>query len=275
MTTDITSTEAYRAAVLYEQVIVAGIIRYFTPVFLQRLHPQPGEQVLDIACGTGIVARSVVPMVKPDGSVTGLDMNPAMLEVACQQFSDNCEGIEWHAGQAERLPFPDHAFDLVICHHGLQFFKDRSAAVHEMHRVLRPNGRVGIAVWQGLEKNTFVHAMFTATAAAFNIPIAGIAIPFQFGDRQELTDLLNDADFSHVRVEEICKNGYFPDPNRFVELSLRGASAAVPSLARINFDQEEKRFAEINHELSNLIQQYTVDGVLTIPWYANFAEAVR
>ena len=78
-----TTTAAYKAAETYERFIVTGIFRYWTPLFLERAAPKPGEHVLDVACGTGVVARSVVPLVGRQGKVTGLDINPAMLEVAC------------------------------------------------------------------------------------------------------------------------------------------------------------------------------------------------
>lgn len=275
MVDNITSTAAYKAAEMYERFIVSGVLRYWTPIFLQRLAPQPGERMLDVACGTGVVARSVVPLVEPDGRVVALDINPAMLAVACKQFSDYCEDIDWREGQAESLPFPDQAFDLVMCQQGLQFFNNRSAAVHEMHRVLRKNGRVGIAVWQSLETHVFYHTFFKAVASAFDVPIADIATPYMFGDRHALADLLENAGFAQVQVVEVRQNACFPNPNQFVELMVRGASAAVPGLARLDFSRQEEIFEIINERLAGLIQEYTIDGILTVPMVANIALARR
>ena len=123
METDVTATPAYRAAETYERFFVAGMFRYWTPLLLQRARPQPGERALDVACGTGVVARSIVPLVKPGGQVVGLDINPAMLAVTCRQFSDHCDEIDWREGEAEDLPFSAGEFDFVTCQQGFQFLR--------------------------------------------------------------------------------------------------------------------------------------------------------
>lgn len=123
--------------------------RHFTPSIgepiarqlIEAARPVPGERVLDVACGTGIVARLVAEAVGPQGQVAGLDVNPGMLAVA---RTVGPETIEWHEASAENLPLPDRSFDLVVSSMGLQFVPDRAAAVREMRRVLVPGGR---AVW--------------------------------------------------------------------------------------------------------------------------------
>ncbi|MGE5531583.1 MAG: class I SAM-dependent methyltransferase, partial [Bacteroidota bacterium] len=151
MNADVAATASYQAAEVYEKFFVRGMFRYWTPVLLQRAAPREGERVLDVACGTGVVARSTVPLVGPSGKVVGLDINPAMLAVACRQFSDHCDDIDWQEGRAEDLPFGDHEFDLVTCQQGFQFFVDKGKAAREMRRVLRPEGRAVLAVWQSLD----------------------------------------------------------------------------------------------------------------------------
>jgi ubiquinone/menaquinone biosynthesis C-methylase UbiE len=127
--------------------------RYFVPVIGAPLATdlidiaglRPGERVLDVACGTGIVARLAAERVGSTGTVTALDINPAMLAVARSVASPGMS-IEWYESSAEAMPLPDEAFDVVLCQLGLQFFPDRLAALREMQRVLAPGGRLVICV---------------------------------------------------------------------------------------------------------------------------------
>ena len=108
-------------------------------IHLAALHP--GERVLDVACGTGIVARLAAQQVGSNGSVTGVDINPGMLEVARSSTPANLS-IEWHQASAEEMPLPDEAFDVALCQLGLQFITDKPAALEEVRRVLVYGGRL-------------------------------------------------------------------------------------------------------------------------------------
>jgi len=108
--------------------------------------------VLDVACGTGIVARQAAPLVGADGQVVALDMNPAMLAVARALPAPSGATIHWREGDAMDLPFEDGAFDVVLCQHGLQFVPDRARAVREMRRVLAPGGRALVIVLEAVVK---------------------------------------------------------------------------------------------------------------------------
>ncbi len=231
METDVTATPAYRAAETYERFFVAGMFRYWTPLLLQRARPQPGERALDVACGTGVVARSIVPLVKPGGQVVGLDINPAMLAVACRQFSDHCDEIDWREGEAEDLPFSAGEFDLVTCQQGFQFFKDKPRAAAEMHRVLRSGGRAVVEVWQPLAQNAFFEHLFDAISHHTGLPTASIATPYAFGDPTALREVLQGAGFRRVEVEQVTQEARFPDPAQFVRLTIRSAAAVIPTVS--------------------------------------------
>jgi len=109
---------------------------------------QPGERVLDLACGTGLLARLATPLVGPAGHVTGLDINAEMLAVAREIAPEHGALIEWIEGSAVAMTFEDASFDVIVCQQGLQFFPDREAALREMLRVLVPGGRVALSVWK-------------------------------------------------------------------------------------------------------------------------------
>ena len=274
MNLEVTTSASFKAAETYEQFLVAGIFRYITPTFLEMVSPQPGEQVLDVACGTGVVARNAVPLVGTQGKVVGLDINPAMLEVACGKYSAHCNEIEWREGQAEALPFPDGSFDLVVCQQGLQFFKDRALAVREMRRVLRPGGRVGIEVWQSLEQNPIFKAVYGAIAAVFKTPLEPLAAPYSFGDRRELETLVAGAGFSQVEVRPVMKYAHFQhQPERFVALTITASSAVIPIFQKLDEGMKSELLDQANQQLGDLLRRYTTGDTVSFPMRANIAVA--
>ena len=109
---------------------------------------QSGERVLDLACGTGLLARLAAARVGKSGHVTGLDINAGMLAVAREMGHSHDLPINWVEGSAVAMTLPDASFDVIVCQQGLQFFPDREAALREMRRVLVPGGRVALSVWK-------------------------------------------------------------------------------------------------------------------------------
>lgn len=138
-TTSLYAKYAATAAENYDRYFVPAIGEPVARRLLDAARPAPGERVLDVACGTGIVARLALPAVGNEGTVAGLDANPGMIAVA---RSVSPPDIEWHEAPAEDIPLPDDSVDLVLCSMGLQFFADKSKALREMHRVLALGGRI-------------------------------------------------------------------------------------------------------------------------------------
>lgn len=141
-------------AELYETVFVPAMMAEWAPRGIALANPQPGERVLDIACGTGVLTRLVAKSIGPNGRVVGLDLSSEMLGVArnIPLNSSSTAPIEWLEGDAGALPFENETFDVIFCAFGLMSFPDRVAALKEMHRVLMPDGRLGILVWGSLSK---------------------------------------------------------------------------------------------------------------------------
>ena len=127
----------------YERHLVPAIFAPWATVLLELARLQPGERVLDAACGTGVVARAATSRVGAAGTVTGVDLNPGMLDVARAVSGEAGQAIAWREGDLAALPFADGAFDVVLCQQGLQFFPDCLAALQEMRRVLVPGGQLG------------------------------------------------------------------------------------------------------------------------------------
>ncbi|TIP77140.1 MAG: methyltransferase domain-containing protein, partial [Mesorhizobium sp.] len=122
------------AAELYQRYLVPLITSLWAADLVKRSAPRPGEQVLDVACGTGVVARLAAEQMGT-GRVVGLDLNSSMLAVARAVAQNGGPKVEWHEASVHQMPFPNGTFDVILCQLGLQFFPDRARALAEMFRV--------------------------------------------------------------------------------------------------------------------------------------------
>ncbi len=143
----------------YESYMVPTLFGPCARILIQAADPKPGEHVLDVGCGTGIVAREVASRLGAPGAVTAVDLSANMLDVARAAAAREDLTIEWREGNAEQLPFPDGAFDLVLCQFALMFVTDKAAALSEMRRGVTESGRVLISVWQGLDRHPFYQTL--------------------------------------------------------------------------------------------------------------------
>ncbi len=140
----------------YERELVLAVFGVWAPILVELAHPSRGERVVDVACGTGIVARIATARVGPTGAVVGVDLNPGMLSVARSAVStDSRSGasLQWQEANADKLPFPAESFDVAYRQLGLQFFADRAAALREMRRVLGAKGRLALMMWLGIHES--------------------------------------------------------------------------------------------------------------------------
>src|SRR5512139_1418566 len=137
------------AAERYERWVVPFVGWPMVLPLLDLADLRAGERVLDLATGTGMLARLAARRVTPGGAVTGLDLNDEMLKAARELPLPPGLKIEWLQGSAQALPFDDGTFDVVVCQQGFQFFPDRMGALHQMRRVLRAGGRVALSVFSG------------------------------------------------------------------------------------------------------------------------------
>jgi ubiquinone/menaquinone biosynthesis C-methylase UbiE len=148
------------AAEAYEARFVPAVFAGWAPHLVEAAGVAPGQTVLDVACGTGVVARTAADRLGGRGRVTGLDLNQGMLAVAARLRPD----IEWRQGDAAALPFPAGSFDVVLCQAALMFFPDRAGALREMARVAVPGGTVAVQVWDRLDAQAGFGPMYEAFA---------------------------------------------------------------------------------------------------------------
>lgn len=192
------STASFRdysgsAAQLYQDFFVPRIATPASGELLRVADLQPGERAVDVACGTGVVARAAAEAVGPSGSLVGVDVAPDMLAVAADTPAPGAP-IEWTEGDAASLPLPDVSTDVALCQMGLMFVGDKAAAASELRRVVAPSGRV--VVNTPGEISPVLAAMRDAIAENVDPNLGGfVDAVFSMPDPDTLTDLLDAAGF--------------------------------------------------------------------------------
>lgn len=208
------ATYAENAAENYERYFVPAIGAPVAEDLVEAAALQPGERVLDVACGTGVVARLAAGRVGPDGTVVGLDPNPGMLAVA-RGATPSGVSIEWHEAPAEAIPLADDSVDVVLCGMGLQFFSDRVGGLREMRRVLDSGGRL-VANVPGPTPRP-LEIMAEELARHIGADTAGfVHAVFALHDPDELRNLAADAGFDDVDVRSADKVLDLPPPADFL-----------------------------------------------------------
>lgn len=230
------------AAEVYEAFYLPALFQEWATRMVEAARIMPGEHVLDVACGTGVAARTAAERVGPDGSVVGLDINDGMLAVAERVAPE----IDWRRGVAEALPFDDDRFDAVLCQFGLMFFEDGPTSIREMMRVLRPGGRLAVAVWDALERSSGYLAFVGLLERLFGAETAGaLRAPFVLGDPRALGALFAGAGYPEAVVETQEGTARFPSIESWVYADVKGWTAAE----RIDDAGHERLLREAAREL--------------------------
>lgn len=256
----------------YERYIVTAWMGDWAQALVKIAGVRPGDRILDVGCGTGVVARKAAPLAGPSGKVTGLDINEGMIRSA-KYFAEQ-EGIfsiEWRNGDAMSMPFDDGGFDKVVCQQGLQFCPYPLEALLEMARVLTPGGRIALSVWRKLERYPFFTALMGIIEAHFG---KDSTVPFHTScalpDRAELRRLMIDSGFHDVHVRLDAKVARYPSLEEFIP----GYLAATPlatDVARIDKQERSRLFQQIAASLTD----YTDDDGLAAPMECHIITAVK
>ena len=211
------------AAEIYESFFVPALFQQWSPVMVDMLDLSQQQRVLDVACGTGIVARHVAEQFNNHDQICGIDINEGMLEVAKQK----APGIRWQLAPAEALPFDNNSFDAVVCQFGLMFFRNRSAAIQEMLRVLKPGGKLALAVWDKIENSPGYKKVTELLHKLFGEKIANeMQAPFVLGDRKKLVQLMDDAGMKNYELQTVQGTAKFSSINDWVFTDIKGWTLA-------------------------------------------------
>lgn len=198
----------------YERYFVPAIAAPIAEDLVEAASIQPGERVLDVACGTGVVTRLAATRAGRDGRVAGLDVSPPMLAVA-RSLAPAETSMDWYETSAEAMPLADGGFDVVLCQMGLQFISNKRQALEEMHRVLRRGGRIVLNL-PGPAPAFF--ADFAQALARHIDPSAArfIDAVFSLHDAETVHSLMSAAGFRDVKLAKGKKALRLPPPEEFL-----------------------------------------------------------
>lgn len=240
----------------YERYFVPSIGAPLAEDLVKIAALRPGERVLDVACGTGVVTRLARQQVGDSGSVAGLDVNPGMLAVA-RAAAPPKPTIDWYETSAEAIPLPDGAFDVALCQMGLQFIPNKLGALREMRRVLAPGGRLVL----NLPGPT--PPLFAAMADALGKHIGPQAasfvhLVFSLHDAEELRELMKGAGFHEADVHTTRTRLTLPPAKEFLWQYV----SSTP-LASLVAKASDERRAALEGELGDKWRDFTIGGTLT------------
>ena len=253
------------AAEVYDEFFLPALFQEWAPRVADAAKIESGQAVLDVACGTGVLALAAAEIVGQNGSVTGLDINEGMLELARRKAPH----VDWRQGRAESLPFSDNTFDAVISQFGLMFFDNRQAAIKEMVRVLHPGGRLAIAVWDSLENTPGYAAVTGLLQRLFGAEVAdALRAPYVLGDKASLRAPFGGAGLTDLTIKTYQGTARFPSLDSWMYTDVKGWT-----LASI---LDDAQFNLLRKEAGRELQQFVgSDGRVAFPAPAHIVTAVK
>jgi ubiquinone/menaquinone biosynthesis C-methylase UbiE len=248
----------------YDEFFVPRLFEPWAQLLLDEVQLRPGDHVLDVATGPGTVARLAAQRVGSGGRISAADIAQPMLDIArCKPHPANAAPIEYLQSPAAPLAAQNATFDAVLCQQGLQFFPDRPAALREMQRVLKPNGRIAIAVWAEIERNEIFAAYHAALRATTPSELADlITAPFSWPSGTALKAAVEAVGFQKVRLVTpslpmVLEGGLEQAVRAFA------ATPVLPGIAALAQVVQDAFFARVRQEMTSLMQGGKVIGNMT------------
>lgn len=259
------SKELVEAGRRYESLFVPALFESWTKHLVDGADIKAGGHVLDIACGTGVLARKALSVVGAKGRVVGVDPAPGMIAVAGEIEPE----IEWIECSAEALTFDDAAFDCVVSQFGVMFFQDRQKAASEIFRVLKPRGALAMAAWRSVDHNPAYKDIIDLLQAKVGAAAAdALRLPFSLGNPEVVAGALERAGFSQIEVNARVEEARFPSVRQMVEAELRGW------LPLFDIMLSEETVESVLAQSDRLLSKYTVEtGEAAFPTAANIFTA--
>lgn len=258
-----------RPAESYERWLVDPLFRPFALFLIEQVGLVRGDRVLDVACGTGVVARLAAMRTGDKRRVVGVDSSRAMLTVARQIEP----AIDWREGSASDLPLAHNdLFNVVLCAHGLQFFPDRAIALRQMHAALHRGGRIGISTWSPIEADGLLHDLQMIAERRLG-PV--IDRRHAFGDERLMRQGLENAGFQDVEVTTVTRRVTFPDPGVFLQLNSRALLGMSPRTAALSESDKALLVLELVEDSVEAARMHITDDGLTFTIGSVLATARR
>lgn len=252
---DLTAAEAY------ERYLVPTLNTPLAAEAITIASPRPNENVLDVACGTGIGVRLALRHIAPGGKAVGLDIDPAMIAVARSIVQTPQDvALEWHCASAMQMPFDAGAFDVAFCLQGLQFLPDCKNGLSEIRRVMKRGGRLVAIVWNAMEHCKGHHAIVQALNR-HAVDSSPMLKALSMGDASRLQKNASDAGFREVRVRAVAKSARFLSARHFTEALAAGGPSSRHALSKV----PEQERAEFHNEVRDSLRQYEDEKGISIP----------
>ena len=258
------------AAEAYDTILVPEVMQPWADLMVQKAHVGTGARTLDVACGTGVVARCAARLCGPQSHASGLDIDPAMITVAKAAALREALNIDYRCGSASELPFEASSFDAALCLHGLQYFPDKTLALAEVRRVMRPGAGLVMVVWTAMETCAGNWAMITALERR-GIDAKDMRKPFALSDSAALRTLVEHAGFNDVTVEGTHRTVRFASVRTFVESIARGAPSSRLALAQVPPPDWQGFLTDVEVQLA----PWTENARLEFPMASNVLSAWR
>lgn len=252
---------------LYERWLVGPLFRPWAELTLDEVSLSPGDRVLDLACGTGIVARIARERLGAAGYIVGIDVSSDMLAVARTVVPD----IDWREGNASALPLRgSERFDVVVCQQGLQFFPDKPAAVAQMRRALAKGGRLAVTTWRPDDEIPLLRALRHVAERHLG---AISDRRHSLGDAAEIERLLEDGGLDQIRSKTLSRTIHFQDGAPFLRMNTM-AFVGMSALGKLLSDAHRKKVVEaIVAESASVLEPYTDASGLRFELSTNLAMA--
>jgi ubiquinone/menaquinone biosynthesis C-methylase UbiE len=281
-TTDMNSYQAFDSAAggantvqepsfpeIYEQILVGPLFQPWVDTLLENVGLEPGDRVLDVACGTGVLARIAKERLKPPGKVVGVDVNPQMLAVARRMAPT----IEWREGDAAAIPLRvEEQFDVVLCQQGFQFFPDQGAAARQMFHALAGGGRLGVSTWRPDEEFPVLHQL-RIVAEQLVGPIRDRR--HSCGDPGSLEAALREAGFRDIRSKRLVRTIRFVDGNTFVRLNAMALVGMSAQAASLGYTERQSMIEAIAGDSAEILRRHSDPGGFSFDIGTNLTLAKR
>lgn len=237
------------AAQAYEERMVPAFMGAWAMKALRYADLKAGESVLDAACGTGTGARAAAALVGSSGTVAGVDLDPAMIEVARRLSAGAATITQWHCASVLQMPLADAAFDACLCLQGLQFLPDRMAGLAEMRRVLKSTGRLVASTWTSLD-GVPAYAALVKALDCQTVDTTAARKAFSFGDPGALREAATAAGYRKVEIHTEDGFGRCPSVQVFVDTLAAGSTTLRSALARLSHTGRDRLLEEMSETLA-------------------------
>jgi SAM-dependent methyltransferase len=240
---------------------------------LRMLRPREGDTVLELAAGIGDTGFEAAAILRASGRLITSDLSPAMLAAARRRGAElGVDNVGYRVIDAQRIELADDSVDGVLCRFGYMLMPDPAAAFAETRRVLRPGGRLALAVWGAMERNPWIAIVGISLGQGGHIPPPEpppAPGPFSMANPERVVRLLRDAGFSEVRTQELEGRFTFADADEY--LGLIADTAGPAALALQGLTQDER--AAVRADVEDSLQRYAADDGYELPCVALCAVA--